>query len=478
MKKIIALFCFFCATMIIVCCSINNNEDILSEDGFVKIDIDTLSYINYDIGLDDIYAFIKMLRYSNTKTIEKTDITPIKSEEGITLAYLVEFNDGWCLIAADRRLSPIIAFNKEDSFSGMDSGMKLLLSHELEIIEALKKGIMSVPEQSADFLNSVSFWNRISKDKTPYTKADGDPEEENKYWELIDMEEIDSFEETSGHLIQTRWHQFHPWNLFAPSWDATTNSDLHDAAGCTAIATAQMLYYLNDKIGKPETAPTNGYCSGYSTNLSDTTHFQQYFYNFSSTAWDNMALNDTDFFKSDTLSALLIGYTGKSIHTQYSPFLSLAPIENVPSFLSSQGIQSSLNPYSGSWVFGSIRTNEMPVIISAHGKKETSFFGLVTHYSDGHAFIADDYLLVNRIYLCTYQWTSHIGGDHYYGEIKTERDTIPEYYIRMNWGFSNQTPNNTYYSTSSHNFQMSINDTTYNFQYLLNQITGFSASDN
>ena len=431
------------------------------------------SVSSFDISQMDVEVYFSF-SHPSTKA-EPISILPISSE-GITLAYLVQFVNGWELIAADKRLSPVLAFDNQGIFPLENNGLRVLLSNDLAFIEDLKKGNISISEQDTVAQKNISFWNRILGVPSIVTKAEGDPEEDEKYWELVSMIEIDGFEETSGHLITTNWFQLDPWNIYSPLWGPS--SDLRDPAGCQAVAGAQMLYYLHNKIGLPLTAPTSGYCSGYSTQLSDTTHFSQFFYNFNSSAWPAMAINEQDWNHSDTLSALLIGYVGKSVGMQYSTFLSWAEPESLPPFLSSLGIQSSLTPYNATTIFNSIKQLEMPAIIAAHATKTTSYFGLLTTYSDGHAFIADDYKDVYRIFLCTYRWNSHTEvGVHQYGEIMTVRDTIHEQYLRMNWGLKPQSLNNTYYSTNSNHFQVHLNDTTYTFQYQQKMIYGFSADE-
>ena len=212
----------------------------------LEIPLDTIRYYDslaqhrYDVVDKDIQHYLESK--VNTKSNRPTTITPIISE-GLTLAYLITYEKGWELLSADKRMSPIIAFSHNDVFPINNLAMTQFLSSDLEAIECLKKRIITVSAEDTIVNNNLSYWAKFSKDNTPNTKADGDPFEEEKYWELVDSEWIIDIVEEPVRLIQTRWHQLAPWNKYSPKWGP--NETLRDPAGCSAIAVSQMLYFAD-----------------------------------------------------------------------------------------------------------------------------------------------------------------------------------------------------------------------------------------
>ena len=433
---------------------------------------DSLWKARFDVSPENVRQYLKL--NPHTKTAENVDITPV-APNGETLAYLISTENGWELLSADKRMPPVLAFGRDSRFPADNAALTTCLSADLETISCLKKGLASIPADDAAMLKNLAFWFIIQPDYIPTTKADGDPEEEEKFWELIDSQWVGDFDDATGHLIQTRWHQNSPWNMFSPL--SSASGDIRDPAGCTAIAAAQLLYFLHGNIGRPVSAPTEGFCTGYAANLTDTT-YSQTFSAFSSDAWDNMATKYLDILagKSDTLSALWIGFVGKNIGTQYSPSESQADYAVLPVFFLSQGILSSLPLlYDGDVVYGAIRQAGQPAILSAHATRKTNFWGITT-YEDGHTFLADGAIAAYTIFDRTYIWTSQTQNDLYsYGQTKVVRDTVLSgRYLQMNWGYGNPVQDNVYYSADANHFRSYIGEDLYDFQYHLRMIHGFS----
>ena len=427
---------------------------------------DSLAQHRYDVDDKDIQHFLELK--VNTRAGSVTDIKTVRSED-IIVAYLISYDNGWELLSADKRMPPVLAFSKEASFPGNNLAMRQFLSCDLETIECLKRGLISVPYDDSIAVQNLTLWARITKDEDIYrlkTKADGDPFEDEKYWELVDSEWIIDSVDAPARLIQTRWHQEAPWNKFSPKISPSPTETLRDPAGCSAIAVSQMLYFLHGKIGLPLSSPTDGYCTGYSQNLTDTT-FHQEFYNYSASAWGNMAISMGDIGKSDTLSALLIGSVGKAMAMQYSPERSLASIVNsLPLFWFFGIASSSFVTFNGNTVYSSIKSAEMPVIVSAY----------VTENQGGHSFLADAYEDVYHVYDNTYVWTSYTQNNLYqYGETKVVRDTIKDSYVKMIWGYGNPIQDNVLYSINANHFQTYIDGTLYDFRYRRKMIYGFDS---
>lgn len=433
---------------------------------------DSLWKARFDVSPENVRQYLKL--NPHTKTAENVDITPI-APDGETLAYLLSTENGWELLSADKRMPPVLAYGRDAGFPADNAALTSCLSADLETISCLKKGLVSIPADDAAMLRNLAFWFIIQPDYIPATKADGDPEEEEKFWELIDSQWVGDFEDATGHLIQTRWHQDSPWNMFSPL--SSASGETRDPAGCTAIAAAQLLFFLHGDIGRPVSAPTEGSCTGYAANLTDTT-YSQTFSAFSSEAWENMATKYLDIVagKSDTLSALWIGFVGKSVDTRYSPTVSQAYFAALPAFFLTQGVLSSLPLiYDGDVVYDAIRQTGQPAILSAHATRTMDFWGNIT-YQDGHTFLADAATAAYTVYDRTYVWTSQTQNDLYsYGQTKVVRDTVLSgHYLKMNWGLGDTVQDNVNYSADASHFRTYIGEDLYDFQYHLRMIHGFS----
>ncbi len=168
------------------------------------------------------------------------------------MSLIMELDGSYCL---DKRYTPILAMGEGIyDFEELNPGQKIWLESEMEVIHAIKNNNIAVPEESSQ--KNRKFWTRL-QGPTDDTKADEDPIEG---WELIDIMEIRSIVNTSGHMIKTQWGQFYPWNQCVPY---ATGTDSRCAAGCVAVAGAQLLKFLHDSLGKPATFYTTGSCSGY-----------------------------------------------------------------------------------------------------------------------------------------------------------------------------------------------------------------------
>lgn len=472
MKKIISIVIVLECVLSFFC---SCNETVVPEGLPISLDsllfYDSLARHRYDVSDQDVHEFLEH-RYC-TKSDAQVKVEAIVKDNS-TLAYLITYDKGWELLSADKRMVPVIAFSQNGSFPIDNKDILQFFSADLEIIDLLKTGKLAIPANDSIAIQNYTKWARITQDATdrlPQTKMEGDPFEDERYWELVDSDWIYDIAEDPGHLIQTRWHQLSPWNKYAPA--RGPYDGLKDPAGCSAIAVSQMLFYLHNKIGLPLSSPGGGYCTGYSQELTDTTYHQEY-YNFSSTTWDDMAISMGDTSHSDTLSALLIGYVGKSLSTQYSPAVSQASIDNAIPFFVSLGISSS-SPVSldGNTVYSSVKNAEMPVILSVYTTKETNFWGQVT-YRGGHSFLADAYVDVYHVYDNTYMWMSQTQNNLYqYGQIKSVRDTTCDRYLKMIWGYGNPVQDNVEYAVNASHFQTYIDGTSYDFKYYRRMIYGF-----
>ncbi len=364
-----------------------------------------------------------VLRYANAK-FGKIKGNTINIEplcvNGDTLAYVLNYGTGWELLSGDERYTPILAKGEGIyDIEGLNPGQRIWLESEMEIIKAIKDKYIIVPEDEC--LENQKFWNRI-KGPVEQTKAEGDPTEG---WELVDILEMGATSVSSGHLIETQWGQRSPWNACVPYASGTTS---RCAAGCVAVAGAQILKFIHDTLGKPTTFYTSGSCSGYES--SPVFSFPDS--SLSSLAWDNMALTPYESSSKTYQSALLVGWIGSQVDMDYSLNESAASSKDLKDLIEDLSIDCKSGGYNASVVWTQLK-NKWPVYIEAW-----------TDDDEGHAWIIDGYQSVTIEYRYVYVYTEHDSPYNEYGEEKFEYEYETNNYIMMNWGWNNYIDNSSY----------------------------------
>lgn len=147
-------------------------------------------------------------------------------------AYIVNFTDGGlAIIAADRRMNPILAYSEigsiSDDSSDYPAGFQIWL-------EGIKADFKSIKEGSCDeesTLKNSLMWDklltRIGTRSIPMDTTLPDP--------------IDT---TVGPLLSTTWYQNDPFNSYLPpSIDSTGIVLEHALAGSSTVAIARLMHY-------------------------------------------------------------------------------------------------------------------------------------------------------------------------------------------------------------------------------------------
>jgi len=390
-----------------------------------------ISKKKYSVSLDEINKYILLRGNPITKSDVKLEAICNAND---TLLYVVNYGNKWEIITGDKRCSPILA-QGEGSFNLqlLNPNQANWLASEAEIIEDLKN--MS---SESEHWNTNASWNMLNQ--PPTLTKDGDYEfKEEDEWELVEIIETDVISETSGHLIQTGWHQYYPWNECAP---LVVNSTEKCPNGCVSVAGAQMIYYLHNKDGILPTFYTEGTCTGNSDNHSFS------FSNSQVSAWNNMAKSEFEANKSCSQSAILIGWMADLVDTEFSQNGSRGDIDLLGNVFRTYGYDTSYEDYSHETAFYQALSG-MPSIVTAYSNKTNQLIGLIYEYSGGHCWIIDGYTKVTRQFNYVYEWTSRTENDEFaYGErIYIPHEEI-EMYVLMNWGWGNT--DNALYSSNSY----------------------------
>lgn len=410
MKKFLLLISF----LAIFSCEKNNPSVLTNLDNDISVNSNKVS-------ISEVNKYVKA-KYGKSNTKSQLTVRAIKYLNDTTI-FVVNHAEGWELLAADRRYSPILAkgqgyFNYQEN----NPARATWLANESECIYNMLNNT-----EFKDTSISNNFWGYIQlSNKSLMTKVEGDPIEDNKYWELIEIEDYDYSTKSKGHLIQTKWDQTDPWNQYVYIDPETA---IPCPAGCVALSASQMLYFLHHRLNKPLSISP---LFAFDNNIK---HFREY---NSTLSFSNMALDISNSnINSRKKVAALISTLGYMLNTNYNADGSSSAtyrIKNV--YKTNFNINSSYDNYSRSTVLNQIYNN-MPVIVKA-----TTGTGV---FSEGHSWIIDGSVTETLTQRYTYKWTSKRYNDLYeYGETKQEFVTNSTTYLLMNWGWGGLSDNSWY----------------------------------
>ena len=457
--------------------------------------LDTACYVNEN----DIEAYIhfkQLLAKGKGKEFEVLEVAPLGLDDRATLCYLLNYNEGWEIIAADKRAPVVLATGETGIFS-----LEEAPDNVMAWIEGLENDVLYLrtfvgrPETADDetwdkMLSTMDFWKAINADEEfiernskPQTRSVPDtlpldppggdePFPFLGHWVLVSSTSVTEPFDSIGRLTRTSWHQHEPYNQFCPY---TSNSFTeHALAGCSAVAAAQMEYFLHYKIGFPIYAPDGIHCTA---TINDYNLTNYYTFGNNDTIWNYMRNDDNPLTQNnigEQTAAILISDAGIEMEIDYGINNTSAGDNDVVNFLNSKGIYCVQNGYVPSVVCDHLLSG-MPVVMSAKRTKIT-IMG-INYYTDGHYFIIDRYKRSRQKITNTYEWvyddTGGLPAPPINDKIEITYSSPFFSAISMNWGLQTEYPyhnyNNDYYSLSG-DWEIE----TYNYQYVRKMITGYS----
>lgn len=435
-----------------------------------------------DVSMKDIEAYLhfKTLAYDK----KAVSVEPLADGED-TLLYVINYEDGWEMVAGDKRAPVHLAYGESGSFSSETENVEMLawiesLAADVQALKHLEDFSSCTEEQISNMQSARTFWAMISgeiEDLIPQVRSHDDTLPEypgTGHWELKNTytttELYDDF-----RLMQTEWGQSsNHYNEYCP-YTTSPADGTRSPAGCVPVAGAQMLYYLHDHLSVPTEAPDSATCTGVIMPIGYT----QTTGGHSTTTWSNMlynSLNDRGYYSA----AVLIADVGKKVHVSYGNEGSYADEGDLPDdVFAPYGIDCSFDSYNATTVSQSL-LNNMPVIIGAFGTRTYNFWGQV-HYGEGHCFIIDGCRRYRKHYTYCYEWEwDEWHGGHPIPNLGTH--TVHTYgspYItdfRMNWGWGG-TDNDSYFAKSG-NWEITFGDGTLcNYIYQRTIIYNYSVSN-
>lgn len=412
------------------------NSDVMTVGDLMAIGND-LELIEKDIAdkyhvttddVDDYVNFRKLEAKGKGKILEVTDIKTIYTKSGNPSMYIICYSEGWDIISADKRTPVIVATSEIGKFNfSREHPILEYIEGEAENIELISRNCnqqMILTKNDFEESNeNTDFWEHITADSDiinsyePNIK-DLPPLIPEGHWELTGVTSRPIVYDSICHLTTTQWHQGYPYNKYCPT--DPNNQNKRSAAGCVAVAGAQMLYYLHQKLNINPSIPTIVPNPGYVGN-----EYPNDFTNFRSDHWDNMT-NDQ--------IATLISYIGNLVNMSYSYNSSGAVTKDlIEDVFTSLGISSTWHAFDTNIIKTSL-SSEMPVIVSA----QTA--------SDGHSLIIDGYKRFRTEYTYMYEWVYDSPTEEMI-EIKKpiyELEYSSPYItqVQMNWGWGETYPSN------------------------------------
>ena len=425
-------------------------------------------------ALDDILA--KGFQGTSVKNTKRYSLKTI-SEEGKPIIHSVNFDDGGWALVAGRELpnNQIIACGEEGSFDpdNMESPevrfwfrmtkASLKLTYEIADREAESQvGKISAQEEEEKRLRLISF-------DDPYV------------WVRLYMGCSNSNTVTNlGHLTETEWGQWYPWNYKCPSINGE-----QCPVGCTAVAVAQLLYYLHYHIGIPsgcfhtvDTSYTWNSAGYYTSNLTRSDYYSP------SSRWNAMAkYYISGFYNSHKYVGNLMIDVADRLDTHFSIPGSGSYFSDIPAVLSYYNILCSApQQYNFSQTLSQL-DNSMPVLVkgkdSAGGKVHAWLIDgyqrnyHVSDYEYKWVIMPPDslqyYNNINYDYVLTEAQKQQFYPDIEENQIVHEYSASDSYLLKMNWGWDGQYNNGLFSILPS---GWNVDD--YHFSLSTNMITGFT----
>lgn len=408
----------------------------------------------------------KVFHTTKANDIIEYTIEPMRHAEGDTIAYIINTNGhGWKILSADSRTPAILAEDYRGSFSLSDGNPGVRIW-----IDCMKADMAAVRRSSDDQLKfseeeiaaHKAFWG-----EGPLRKPELPELDEGGYWATRTTSivvEADSVDHLTPHWVQGEpYNAYCPYTISAPAERAV--------AGCVAVAGANTIYYLHNKLGVPAQMYSYCNCPG---NINNP---QRVFDLYSSSVWASM---DTScHYESDPADkeAILIAYIGFLVDMDYGDYGEGSGADDAllrSSAFPANGILCSRNSYQQDTVKHYL-DRELPVIVSAYTQL---LFG------SGHCFVIDGYKKTYTQYTHYHYWIPNDPDAWYppgmYESYYTYSSTSPEITaIKINWGWRSQwrtiNPLNDGWYTLTGDWyteDSSANGTSYN--YWRNMIYGFT----
>ncbi len=286
-----------------------------------------------------------------------------RAENGMATAYVFNFDGGYVIVAADDCSSPILGYSDQGSFDyeTAPDGLRFMLSEISRGIETTVQQGKPVPS------NILCRWKNL---------------------EAYGVMHPDRGQSVVGPLVQTKWDQGAPYNMYAPGGCPT---------GCVATAMAQLMKYWEWPV--TGTGEHSYYAMGYGEQYA----------NFGATTydWDNMLESYSTGGTQEQKEAVatLMYHCGVSVDMMYEPDGSGAYSQDVPVAINNYFSYSEHATHIGK----SGSYNDWIALLKTNIDQHIPIYYSGQSPDGGHAFICDGYD-VDDLFHFNYGWGGSGGG--------------------------------------------------------------------
>lgn len=374
--------------------------------------------------------FSTLLKYLHSKGRKQDSTIKPLIDSGDTLAYYVQYHEGWEIITADKRLLPVImkSNNGQLDFGNMDK-------HNAQEIENLLEYLKDFRSSTYDKLNPT--WALFEQPKSknrirPRGYGEG-------MWIPQDTI-IDETVENSPQIIDTKWGQLYPWNLYTK-----IIGDQVAPVGCGPLAVGQVIYHYRIKNHRNCQVPTTA-------KYLNENPIPQYS-EFSTDGWSLMekSVSTSSIFR---YAPAFLGYLGKQMNASYAQNETTITLGNINNALTTYKLKySELSAYNFSKIYSSLK-RESPIIICATGYDNANsntlhHIFLITGYSSEYTNARISYVWDPEHRITEWEYDHYdqsmfnmdpSGNDYREDEVLLSENV----YFRINWGFSEAYNNRLY----------------------------------
>lgn len=289
----------------------------------------------YFVAEEDLESYLNYKQQHSGKKITVKDYSAYGFDGSHTLFYVLNYDNGWEVVSADKRTQATLAYGESGSFSmGADNTneaeklwMKMLASNVLQKRQrgGTKDGARLTDENQAH----VDYWDFITNAVTSRGFIDGPvyPGDPTFGYTYVVGVVSDTTHIQQGPFLRTAWGQEDPWNIKCP--DRCDEHNMKAPAGCVSVAGGQLLYYLQQKYGARFPIPISCSVTG------NTISHQFYFSNtLTSATWGAMALTEEEEIEGwddgpTQLVATALAWIGDRVNMDYGDGYSYASSDSL-----------------------------------------------------------------------------------------------------------------------------------------------------
>ena len=312
-----------------------------------------------------------------------------RAENGLATAYVFNFNGGFVIVAADDCSSPILGYSDRGNFDyeTAPDGLRFMLSE-------ISRGIETTVQQGSPVPSDILCrWKNL---------------------EDYGVMHPDRNFPVVGPLVQLKWNQDYPYNMYAPGGCPT---------GCVATAMAQLMKYWE--------WPTTG--TGEHSYLA--MGYGEQYANFGATTydWDNMieVYTSSATQEQKVAVATLMYHCGVSVNMMFAPDGSGAFSDDVPGAINTYFSYSDQATHIAK---AGHTYDEWIALLKSNIDQQIPLYYSGQSSEGGHAFVCDGYDNDDLFYF-NWGWGGSangfflIDGEHfdYSGSQAIVYDFIPNY---------------------------------------------------